>query len=260
MRKKLNSLRFLIPVLLAFLCNIQLWAQNNTLEKVTLRSGEVYVGEILLKNQDIVMIQTTAGAKFQFPAADVKSIETVSSNHLKNTQSENEANSPEAIPEGNISALIELSGGIAHADNKTDLAPAMQGTLSFGTRLLKGKNLFLGIGTGYFCVVTENENVGFIPLFLRLRGTLTQKRVSPFASIDAGYASSLTENYEGGIYSRLTLGIQKKLHEKSVISAGIYAGAFNFSTDLTETNETGTFSYHGGTDMINAGITLGLQF
>jgi hypothetical protein len=237
-----------------------IYAEEKPVEKVILHSGEVYVGEILLRNSELIMLQTLDGSRFQFPLKDVKAVEPATANDIHKQKKTMAGDSETPEPEGNISGLIEMSAGWGGAAGKFDLKPFVLPQLSFGTRLIRGKSLFAGAGAGYLNVFTGDENVGFVPVFLRLRGVADRSKFLPFASVDAGYCFGTSGGYKGGLYARAAAGIQAKAGGTSHFSLGLFGFSTNFSTDLSETTSAGTFSYYGGTNLYGFGISAGLQF
>lgn len=236
------------------------YAQEKPVEKVILHSGEVYVGEILLRNSELIMLQSLDGSRFQFPLKDVKAVELATASDIHKQKKQATGDSEVIESEGNISGLIEMSAGWGGAAGKFSLKPFVLPQLSFGTRLIRGKSLFAGAGAGYLNVFNADENVGFIPLFLRLRGVADRSKLSPFASVDAGYSFGTTGGYKGGLYSKVAAGVQTNAGRTSHFSLSVFGFSTNFSADLTETTSAGTFSYHGGTNLYGFGISAGLQF
>jgi hypothetical protein len=228
------------------------------LNKVTLHSGEVFVGEILLNNQEIILIKTQSGSRFQFPVSEIKSIEQ---NDVKTSEIKKE-NDIELIDAANLCGIFEINGGISNAENKYRNAISNQLSLSFGTRKVAKKEIFVGGGVGYFNVFLKNgvETNGFIPVFLRLKTNLTDKKTSPYLGLDAGYAFALSSKQEGGQYSKFSFGINRKINFKTSLFLGLYANVLSFNANLVETNNFGVFNYYGKTSMINFGVNLGLQF
>lgn len=244
---------------LCLLISITLLGQETIrLNKVTLHSGEVFVGEILLNNQEIILIKTLSGSRFQFPVSEIKSIEQ---NDVKTSEIKKE-NDIEIIGAANLCGIFEINGGISNAENKYRNAISNQLSLSFGTRKVANKEIFVGGGVGYFNVFLKNgvETIGFIPVFLRLKTNLTDKKTSPYLGLDAGYAFALSSKQEGGQYSKFSFGINRKINFKTSLFFGLYANVLSFNANLVETNNFGLFNYYGKTSMINFGVNLGLQF
>jgi len=236
------------------------YGKDPTPDKVTLRTGEVYIGQILVRNNEIVTLKTPDGNRFQFPAAEVLKIEAATQSDLDKKPAATVSMPEEMQPEGNICGLAEFSAGMARATNKFGLTPVIQGTLSFGTRLIKGKNLFGGAGVGYLHVLSSAEPIGFIPVFLRLRGAAERKKLSPYVCIDGGYSFATNEETGGGLYARTAIGMQVRKSKSTLLSLGFFGFATNFSSQLTESTLTGEYHYDGGTSLYGIGITAGIQF
>lgn len=228
------------------------------LNKVTLLSGEVFVGEILMKNQEIILIKTLSGSRFQFPVSEIKSIEQ---NDVKPGEIKTE-NDIKVIDAANLCGIFEIFGGVSNAENKYQNAISNQLSLSFGTRKVRNKDIFIGGGIGYFNAFLNNgtETLGFMPIFLRLKTNLNNKKTSPYLGLDAGYAFAFNSKQEGGQYSKFSFGINRKINFKTSLFFGLYANVLSFKANLVETNNLGVFNYYGNTSMINLGLNLGLQF
>lgn len=247
-------------ILLLLISWVVVFSQDTTVDKVTLKTGEVYIGEIILKNNDIVMLKDTEGTRFQFPISEIKSIEKVTSaDIIKNTKT--------GIPVsdsglGNVCGLLELSGGLGSAKNKFSSMPNGQASLSFGSRMLQSKVLFIGGGVGYFSVFESqsSEIISFVPLYMRLKSNFSKKKTSPYILFDAGYSFALTSGYEGGLYSKVGLGVQHNATAKTSIYWGAFTSIQNFTGTLTETNNALPYNYYGNSSIVNFGLNLGLQF
>ena len=244
---------------LSIFLSISIFGQETIqLNKVTLHSGEVFVGEILLNNEEIILIKTLSGNRFQFPVSEIKSIEL---NDIYSSEIEN-SNNIEIIDDINLCVIFEINGGISNAENKYKNAISNQLFLSFGTRKVAKKRIFVGGGLGYLNVFFNNEAelVGFIPVFLILRANLTDKKTSPYLGLDAGYAFALNSKQEGGQYSKFSIGLNRKINFKTSLFFGLYADVLLFNANLAEMNNSGLYNYYGKTSMINFGLNFGLQF
>lgn len=226
-------------------------------DKITLNSGEVYIGEILMRNNELIMLKTKDGTRYQFQSAEIKKVEK----ELVQVDSTKE---PSEIihSTANFSGIFELSGGISSAKNCIDTSPEAQLALIFGNKNAFRKNLFLGLGMGIdkIFVFSNSTSIGFLPLFLRLQTTRNKNRTTPFVGMDAGYAFALNQGFGGGAMVKITAGISHRINYKTFLIAGVYTGANAISGNLTETNDLGTFTYYGNTSINSLGVKIGLQF
>lgn len=229
-------------------------------DKVTLKTGDVYVGEIVIKTNELIMIKTKDGSRFQFQASEISNMEKVASVQESNTQTP--VVSVIKTSSDSFTGIIEFAGGISSAKNAFNSSTNTQVSLLFGNKSVLGKQLFFGAGIGYnnTLIETKSELVSFLPVFIRMQNTFSTNRTSPYIGMDAGYAFALNETYGGGLFAKLSAGISYKISYKTLISLGIYGGINSIAANQIETNDLGTFSYYGNTSMTNYGLKIGLQF
>ncbi|HEY6913705.1 MAG TPA: hypothetical protein VI413_03430 [Paludibacter sp.] len=248
-------------LVLSLLLSFQLLGEEPALlYKITLNTGEVYVGEIVVKTVDIVMIKAKNGTRYQFQLNEVRLVEKIPGNELPKTEVPTEVTTIQS--DGNFSGQVEVTGGVSNAWFAFASSPNTQVSLVFGNRKALGKDLFIGIGTGYNNTFLESNStsLGLIPVFARFQSTLSQKRTAPYIGMDAGYAFSTNPDYGGGTLIRFSIGISHRLNYKTFLVAGVYGGLNSISGNLTETTDLGTFTYYGNTMMKNFGVKVGLQF
>ncbi len=226
-------------------------------DKITLKTGEIYTGEIVVKNDEMIMLKSTNGTRYQFPLSEISKIEK---EDLKNNSiAVNNAKSEIATTTGNISGILEFAGGISSAKNCFDPSTNSQVSLIFGNKSVLGQQVFLGFGLGLNATfeTTNSSTIAFLPLFLRLQTTLSKNKIAPFLGMDAGYAFALNEEFGGGPFAKVSFGINYKLTYKTALLVGIYAGVNSISANQIDTNG---YSYYGNTSMTGFGIKAGLQF
>lgn len=232
--------------------------ENATQDKVILKTGEVFVGKIILRTNEMVMLSTASGMRYQFVMSEIKKVESHQSVGVTIPDSLTES---KPITQGNFAAIADISAGLATAKQAFTGSPATQFSLVVGNKSVFNKRFFVGAGLGYSVVFSNKSiNTTFVPLFIRLQSTLTDNHSAPYVGIDAGYAFALNEGNKGGEMVRIYFGLAHKISYKSVLYFGIYAGIQGYKTQLIEKNSLGTFSYFGSTTMDNLGCKLSLQF
>jgi len=240
--------------------SFQLFAQETVvLDKITLNTGEIYVGKIVLKTDDMIMLTTKEGERFQFQLSEIKKVESeLFAGISKNDKTyENKT----ALITDNFGGIVEFSTGVSSAKYGFGVSPNSQLALIFGNRNVLEHNLFLGVGIGYNNTnIASGSNIGYLPLFVRIQSTLSKKRAAPFVGMDAGYAIALNSGFGGGALIKISAGITRKISSKTFFFAGVYAGIQTFSGTLTETFESNPYIYFGETTMKNIGIKTGLMF
>ncbi len=228
--------------------------------KIVLNTGDIYYGEILVENEQLVMIKTPQGTRFQFPRSEIRSIdENFEAAEIPNTQEDF------PIPEDNKFVMsVEASAGASYSKLSYGWTPSLQGTVILGGRDLFLPNTFLGIGAGYHVLFTsdysDEESISFIPVFARFQYILSQSRVAPYVEMDAGYGFAPDSDFEGGMILKLSAGIAYKLSYHTSLNFGLYAGLQNFSADLSKDYDWGKYNYYGNTTAFNFGAKVCLKF
>jgi len=233
--------------------------ENIAQDKITLNTGEVYVGKIVVKTSDMIMLATKEGMRFQFQLLEIAKIESEIS--LQNNETEKTTDKI-LVLKSDFGGLVELTAGVSSAKYSFGWLPNTQLSLLFGAKNSFDGRLFLGAGVGYSStfLTYKSSSVAFLPLFVRLQTSHTKKRTTPFVGMDTGYAFALNSGYAGGVLVKISLGIMHRISYKTSLIVGAYSGVQSFSGELIETNELGTFSYYGKTTMNNVGMKVGLVF
>lgn len=233
------------------------WCQaDDTIDKITLHSGEVFVGKIIIKNSELIMISTADGMRFQFAMSEVKKIETIRPKQQKidSIQLNNKSTS-------HFNAIIDSYSGYSTAAGAFKWSAIQQMSIVFGNNVTNKNPAYLGAGIGYTVVfVKKNEVVSFLPLFFRCSQRFNGNHISPFIGFDAGYAFSLEPVSGGGEFFKLFLGLDHKIAHKTTFSVAIFGGVQGFKTKLVDNNTFGSFIYFGKTSIVSTGLKLALQF
>jgi len=250
----------LVALVLGLFISFLIYGQaSSSLNKVTLNSGEVYIGEIVVKTNELIMIKAKNGTRYQFQLKDVKEISAVTATEAADNNT-SKAKTPLTV-DGNFSGQLEVIGGISSAKNAFTSSPNGQISLAFGSKKAFGKDCFLGLGAGYNTVyVPSGSTIALFPVFVRIQSLLSKEKIAPFIGMDVGYAFATTTNFKGGALAKISGGISHRLSYKNSLTAGVFVGINQLYGDIEETNELGTFTYKGNVTMLNAGIKLGLQF
>ncbi|MBN2766800.1 MAG: hypothetical protein JXR27_10550 [Paludibacteraceae bacterium] len=224
-------------------------------EKVTLKSGKSYIGEILLRNDEVLVLKMIDGTRFQFRISEVEAISEAKANEAVEPA---EADDSDHI----LTGMVDVNVGVAHARFKSNASAFTGAGISFGTDRFADETVFWGIGVGYlaFSLAQSDDAVGFIPVFFRARKVFNRNIVSPMLMFDAGYAFSTENTYEGGVYTKLNFGMLRRLNYKTSFFAALYAGVAGYGGQLTEQTNQGSFNFVGKTAFVAAGVTLGFQF
>lgn len=242
-------------ILLSFVC-LPIFSQQPILRDVIyLKNGEKYIGEIVLKTEQIIMIQTIEGKKFQFQTAEISEIK-------QEDVKPGEKSGQVYNPSGNFAGLFQLSGGLSSIKGAVTTSPTVDLSLAFGTKKAFGKNLFLGGGAGFKNIIDGNNqrSLSFLPLFVQIKNIYSDKNVSPATNIKLGYAFPLQKSYSGGLYLYTSGGISIKTTENSNIYFGLHVQLQSTYGNITETLPQGTFTSKSNAVISDFGITTAFVF
>jgi hypothetical protein len=234
-------------------------AQEPVKDKITLKTGEVYTGEIVINNGEILIIKIADGSRFQIRSEEIKSIEKTSISESKS----NSDTEKDVLTAGNLCGMLDVSGGMNFAQSAFEWSPFFDVSLSFGIKSSQNKSLFAGLGAGYFNTFYHHTSLAYIPLFIRLgSNSLSRKRTSPYFLLDAGYAIGVDEQtpYKGGVFGKLSVGIIHRLNYKTAFFAGPFVSVQSVNGQITEEVNSNTVTYDGYTTLYSFGLKTGIQF
>ena len=218
---------------LILLCTALAYAHAETL---ILRTGARVKGSIIFQNEEVVILRTDEGARFQYPRADIEQIlsdeEAAALEVETETLQEPEITYEEITTPKKASILLEIAGGYAVVPSEKIGA---QGGIDLlvGSHHIVDRHIFIGGGIGYHFmylvtpVTLTAENVinqyNFLPVQAAIRVPLTEKKHAPVFGLGVGYGVALSKNYLGGIYTGLDFGYRCQINPKTALGAVLYA-------------------------------------
>lgn len=250
----MRNLLILFCLFVAF----NLLAQDKTTAtKITLKSGAVYIGEVVLRNDEIMMLKNKGGERFQFQLSDIVSEESVSEEQIQNEVS---IQQPEQT--GNFCGIIESALFSASARNAFERTTGTQFSISFGNKKAFGRDIFTGFGVGYLTLINypSSNSPTLIPFSFKILIKAGKNHIAPQFGAESGYAISINENVKGGFFATVSTGLLIPLNEKTALYTSVYGAAYTLKGNLSENTEGGTFIYNGTTTMNLLGVKIGLRF
>lgn len=257
---------------------------------VVLQSGKEILGTILVQNEEVVIIKTASGSRFQYPNSEVKAIRKDSSDNQGDAVSNNspapqpgrgkgggEKASPTSVKK--VSVAIELAGGVATKPNDEALYGNMSANLLVGSHDLLNRGIFLGGSVGYLgALYTTTEIIpttttpivkktttaySFLPIALAARIPLLQHKHAPMLGMQLGYGVALSKDYQGGLNAGLNIGYCYRISERQRLYVAAdcqFQQAFIHTTEhITDSDGlTHDFTHSAGQCFIHYGIRLGI--
>lgn len=254
---------------------------------LVLKSGKEIHGIILVQNEEVVVVKTTSGSRFQYPTKEVKTIRKEGSDNQvgaqgsTSSQERNTTDAKQVSPSSvkKVSVAIELVGGVATNPHEEDLYGNMSANLLVGSHDLLNRGIFLGGSVGYLgALYTTTELIpttttpilkttttaySFLPITLAARIPLLQDKHSPMIGMQLGYGIALSKDYQGGLNAGLNIGYCYRISERQRLYVAAdcqFQQAFITTTEHITDNEGQKHEYNhpAGQCFIQYGVRLGI--
>lgn len=224
------------------------------MQVLELQSGEVKCGTVVFQSADVVVMETEAGEKFQYPAAEVRQIRAATDADLQQDTGWMPVKQTPAF-----GMIVAGQGGLCSvpqhgATGFVDLH------MILGVRNLLPENIFLGAGFGYTKIFVPDNPSRFIPLFLHLNTSFQKKRFSPDFSLGAGYMFRVDGDMGSGLFSELSVGGRYCINSRTAFHIGAFFRVQQTTADLRRVIENETFGYEGNASIFGGGIRVALSF
>ena len=254
---------------------------------VVLQSGKEIQGTILVQNEEVVIIKTTSGSRFQYPADEVKTIRKEGSDnqggadqsttHQDGQTIDDKQASPSSVKK--VSVAIELAGGAASKPKDDNTYGNISANLLVGSHDLLNRGIFLGGSVGYLgalytttqTIVTTTTPIvkktttaySFLPITLAARIPLLQDKHAPMIGMQLGYGVALSKDYQGGLNAGINLGYCYRISERQRLYVAAdcqFQQAFiNTTEHITDTEgNKHTYTHPAGQCFIQYGVRLGI--
>ncbi len=222
---------------------------------ITLKSGKKVTGEVLINNDEVVIIRDNMGARFQYPKADVLSVE-----NGENTIEEEVTREEEQKPQGKkIAFFIGIEGGDAFVPLETN-GGSVGGELLIGSRYIGQKSIFLGGGLSVNAIFAGGNSYVFLPLQVAVKVPFLEGKHSPFVGANLGYGFGVSHNCKGGIFTSAEIGYRYIATPRTSLYVGVRA-QFQQATATGKVNvEQTTYKNHAGRNFITLGAHFGFTF
>ena len=234
-------------------------------EVVVLRSGDTVEGTIVFQNEEVVVIKTRGGTRYQYPMSDVKEI-LKGAQHTDNQPNTEIENSTETQRK-KASLSVELSGGGAYLPDAGLSGGGLSGNLLIGTHNLLNRSIFLGGGVGYTGAFLPAENAqkqsySFLPVMLAVRAPMMQQKHAPMIGGEIGYGIALSKAYKGGLHAGFNIGYCYRISEQQrlYVAGSIRLQQAFADTKSTIIDDSGTYEYQSlaGTCLLTYGVRIGI--
>ena len=263
---------------LSLLCTVALQG-----EVLVLQSGKEIQGTIVFQNEEVVVIKTASGSRFQYPASEIKTIRAERKN-ADDTDNALNAQSPSEQAEAHetrkkVSVAVELAGGAASLLRDEDVYGNMAADLLIGSHNLLNRGIFLGGSVGYLGALYTTTKIvqtptaaveqkavaaySFLPVAFAARIPLLQQKHAPMMGMQVGYGIALSKDYKGGLYAGLNIGYCCRISDRQRLYLAAdcrFQQAFLATTEqITDTEGTAhNYTHQAGRCAVCYGVRLGI--
>lgn len=229
-------------------------------EVVILNSGQSVRGEIVLQNEDVVIVRTVNGMRYQYPMTEVKEIK-----QEKTKQEQNNQDNALTTKRKAVSLRLQAAGGALYVPY-LGWGGYAGADLMIGANVLEGKRLFVGGAVGYRARIVSEETYSFIPLQIGFSAILREQKHAPVVGINIGYGFSTNRKTQGGICAGADVGWHYAVNQTTGIIFSLNAEWQQAQTDVTqtiihpETQEQKDYINHLGVNFITFGAKFAIHF
>jgi hypothetical protein len=226
---------------------------------VMLRTGKSVEGVVLVHNEEVVILQTNDGRRFQYPAAEVLSVQE------RNAASDASISMSEIQANTHFAARVQLHAGAVYLPMK-GWGGQVAMDMALGTNQIKQTPVFLGASVGYRAKCFVDQIYSFIPLQVVLYMPLKTFKHTPSVGFSLGYGISATSSTDGGICLGLDVGWNYSYKRNKSISLGANVEWQQTQTDVLHeifnpnTGTSNQYVNHIGAGFLTIGTKLAIQF
>lgn len=239
---------------------------------IVFRSGKTVEGDIVMQNAQVVVVRTAAGARFQYPTADILRItndtpaENIDKAETMEKQPETTLSGPRHLPKTLL--RVELAGGGAW-EPMNAAGGNVAAHLMLGTRNLAGYPLFIGGSVGYsglFLAQTlpegelQKRTCSFLPIAVALRAPFTTRQHAPEAGLSVGYGIGVSKQLTGGLYAAIDMGYRYTVNERTALFCGLSTTFQQAHFKATETVENTTYTHNDNVHRNLVSLALKIAF
>ena len=229
-------------------------------ETIVLRTGARVKGTILFENEEVVVVRSEEGARFQYPKTDVEAVLS-DEESVKEAEEgvKEEKTAPEITTPKKASILVEIAGGAAVQPGEA-VGGGVSADLLVGSHHIGDRHVFVGGGVGYHGMFLGSEKLNFLPIQVAVRMPLTEAKHAPMFGVGVGYGSALSKEYLGGLYAGADFGYRCQMTPKSAIGVVAFAQFQQAMMPVATELDGVAYKQTAGRSLVTTGIKLAFYF
>lgn len=206
---------------------------------VKLKSNQTISGTIVFQNEEVLILQSASGQRFQYPMSEVVSCQ-------EETITKQKTNRQVTTTGKKVGISLHIAGGAGLLPSY-NAGGSISANVFIGACNLLDKQIFVGGGIGYEAFLMpklelqNNITYSFIPLQIRFSAPLMQTVHAPAIGLTAGYGFSPKGIDKGGLTASFDFGYRYRISEKTVMFAGLTTAVQQGKIEYMETIDQQTF-------------------
>ena len=256
---RFNHLSRLLLTLMMALLPVLLWGEEAVIHRLQFKSGRAVEGEIVLRNDEVVIVKDSRGARFQYPMSDILEITEVTNEPVADDAQTDDQASRRMTNVKRTSLGLHLAGGVASVGGKSGAAIAAD--VMLGANNLAGRRIFLGGQVGYRALIAGGKTLSIIPIDAVMELPLIAGVHAPMLGANIGYGIGVG-GIRGGVNAGLSLAYRYHFSRTGSLHIGIQGELQQLSSvPHTVTVEPGqSFSTGTGQTAVMGMLTFGVLF
>ena len=229
-------------------------------EVVVLQSNQTIRGEVVLQNEDVVIIRSRNGMRYQYPMNEVLEIK-LDDNEGKEAMNQTDTESHTK----SVAVRALVTGGTGYSQN-LGWGGHIGADMMIGANILEEKRIFVGGEVGYRAMLFDDQKYSFIPLQACFSAIWNTGQHSPIMGVNIGYGISANRKTQGGICAGANVGWHYKLDHDTSITLGVSAEWQQAQTDVKQTidnpdiGEQTDYINHMGVNFLTLAARLAIHF
>lgn len=226
---------------------------------VRLKTGQTITGDIVFQNEEVLIIKSEQGQRYQYPKSEVAEINE--STYAANKEKEQ----VNTFSKKKVGISFHFAGGAGVLPSYS-AGGSISADVFIGACNLFDKHIFLGGGIGYeafFMPDVEqhhNTTYSFIPLQLRFSAPFTTTVHAPAIGFSVGYGFSPKGANSGGLSADFDFGWRYQISHKAAMFAGLTTAVQQGRINYLETISDVTYSSSPVFTFWKVGAKVALQF
>lgn len=253
--------KVLLLFLLQFVPLLVMGEESVVQHRIVLRSGRVVTGEIVQRNDEVVIVKDSYGARFQYPMPEVEEITEIveeTDQSVPEEEVKEERVSRKVTNVKRTSLGVRVAGGVMSLDGTTGGSVAAD--VRLGANNLGGRRIFLGGQVGYRALMAQSRVLSVIPINAVLELPLMQGDHTPLIGANIGYGVGI--GFLGGVNAGLSLGYRYHFSRTGAFHIGVEAEVQQLASSrhsvFVDTDQR--FESTGGMTAVMGMLTLGVLF